>query len=262
MLDHNDVATARKKMIETYLKCDKIASASDHKKNPDLVVLKTKGGGRKVIDLSVPQSHGKPVDKKKLLASRNGKKEYYETILRANILLGRFPGAELIVSGKRAIKAVEVLLSPASNATKLRNLESMQVLKPGDTSLHKLVTEFRATAQLSERLDAMKRSRADAIVKRKKATKLRSMANSFVGEIAEPGDVSSFVAEDAAEKVTAAPQMEAPLATISGAEDESKSVVLGSSKWTPIIVSCGAVIGVVIAAGMVWRRMRSHGAAQ
>lgn len=155
VLSHYDQQTAREKMVETYRKCTEFREVIWDGKGPFLHVIDNTGK-KTGIYMGAGMGFGKrPPTKEEVRQRMDRGKAYYENLLRGEVTLFKFKSGELGFSGDRSLKAVEILLSDVSDEEKVKAFEEM-TSRPGEVWFQQIVTEFKASPQLAERLKALK----------------------------------------------------------------------------------------------------------
>ena len=167
---HFDRKTALQKMKEAYAKSDIFTDVRSGGRE-GWFILTDLQGKEKGVFYHDPKSlfgGGRPLSREKLLMYYEETKQFYETMLKRDIMLLKLRGGEKYVTGKRADDMIRILLGKGSPEEKIKKLESIHVLTPGaDHGFRSIVHNFKATDQLKKRFaDRLKRKRHEEPMKR------------------------------------------------------------------------------------------------
>lgn len=148
-----DPKTAVEKMKEAFEKSGAFAEVSWGDDRYTVILTDTEGRKTPMNYRQPGRRRLRDMCKDELLALHEGYKEHYEQMLKADILLLSLGGSEMIVGGKKALDVVHILLGEGKPKEKVKQLESLKVLKRGLDTFHSLVYKFEASEQLKERVE-------------------------------------------------------------------------------------------------------------
>jgi len=147
---HHDSKTAQKKLLETYRRSPAVREVHKHEVVPDTWVIVTKPGREVAVYLG--DTTRPTPNTGDLLGARDAKCSFYKGMLKRGDLLFVSRGFELSVPSERARRALDVLMSQAADDEKLRLLEENRIIRRWAACMRRIVTDFKASPQLLERL--------------------------------------------------------------------------------------------------------------
>jgi len=158
---HYKHATAVTMMTEAYRKCSKFREVVQDAERPDVLIVTTESGRKQRISHWVaPGETQKPPDEGQLLKSAKEGKFYYEQLLKAGTAISSVHSGEMIVPKRQVPQFLETLLATQDKTLRKEQLEAARLLRPGDKVFGVIAADFKASGQLAERLEALKKAEA------------------------------------------------------------------------------------------------------
>ena len=259
LYSHYDHETAKQMMCDTYRSGSGVRDVSGSDLGEDIIRVTGESGRDDLVSLSLTGGGFaiNPPKKEDLLRRMERKMAHQERRLRGTRAFFKKGGRSIIVGGERAIRAVEILLSDATDAEKIKALEEAGVLAPSDESARWIVTDFEASPQLAEQLERMK----DAMAAGKARAELAQLAHAseddlLAGALSDEQVGASLLAGIGEEPLAAAEVAESPPASPETAPAGPVAQVSDARGGLPAWLWALIAVALVAGAGAILHRRR------